>query len=77
MLLIANVRPEATLLAAGFTTHKHLDVRIIGPHHRGLERQSSLQIVERLQQLGGRTYPIAQRAASDVQSMTYEDVFLT
>ena len=76
-MLVGDVGPEAALAAALLAAAEHRHGRVVGPQHGRLQQQFFLPLVERPQQLSGRLYPIALGAASNVQAVTREEVFLT
>ena len=76
-MLLADVRPEASLATAFLAAGEHGHGRVVGPQHGRLKHQLFLSLVERPQQFGRRLNPIAQRTAGNVQAVTREEVFLT
>src|SRR3954466_1906056 len=75
-MLLANVRPEASLPTAFLATGEHRHGSIVRPEYGRLKHQFLLSFVQRPQEFGRRLDPVAQRTAGNVQTVTREEVFL-
>src|SRR5580658_272065 len=75
-MLLADVRPEASIAAAFRTALEHRHGCVVCPQHGRLQDQLFLPLVERTQQFGRRLDPVAQRAAGNVQSVTRKKILL-
>ena len=75
MLVVADVRPEPALGAAGLLAAEDRHGGVVGPDHRRLQYQVLLQRRQRLEHGGGVADPVAERAPRQIDAVSRQDIF--
>lgn len=74
MLVVSEVGPEVALKTS-LLASQHGDMRVVGPHHGGLENPLALEFVQRTKEIRHGLHPVAQGAARQVDPVPCENVF--
>ena len=74
MLVVSEVRPEVALKTS-LLASQHGDMRVVGPHHGGLENPLALEFIQRTEEIRDGLHPVAQGAPRQVDPVPRENVF--